>query len=61
MPHLLTVAEAAERLVVRPRTIQDLCRRGELKSVFLGDGRLRRIHVDDLAAFIAERRGVLAS
>jgi excisionase family DNA binding protein len=56
MGTLLTVVQAAERIGVRPRTIQDLARRGELKTVFIGDGRLRRVHEDDLAAFIAERR-----
>jgi excisionase family DNA binding protein len=52
---LLTVEEAAERLGVRARTIQDLARRGDLVTIFIGDGRLRRIREEDLRAFVASR------
>lgn len=55
MPALLTVEEAASRLGCRPRTIEDLCRRGELRSIFIGNGRLRRIPEEAIAAFVAER------
>jgi excisionase family DNA binding protein len=58
---LLTVAQVAERLQVKPRTVEDLVRRGDLKSLFLGDGRIRRITVDALNRFVSERANAVAS
>lgn len=55
MPVLLTVQQAAERLSCSARTIEDLSRRGELQSIFIGNGRLRRIPEDAIAEFVAER------
>ena len=51
----LVVEQAADRLQVKPRTIEELCRRGDLKSIFLGKGRHRRILESDLAEFLASR------
>lgn len=55
MPVLLTVQQSADALGCSTRTIEDLCRRGELESLFLGNGRLRRVPEEAIAAFIAER------
>ena len=46
---LLTVAEAAERLGIGKTTTYALVRSGELESVLIG--RLRRVHVDAVAAY----------
>lgn len=52
---LLTVAEAADRLGVSPRTVYRLCDEGKLPHQHLGSGRgTIRIRPEDLAAF--ERR-----
>lgn len=48
---LLTVAEAAEQLGIGRTTAWNLVRSGELESVRIG--RLRRIHVDAVAAYAA--------
>lgn len=49
---LLTVAEAAEQLGVGRTTAWTLVRSGELQSMQIG--RLRRVHVDAVAAFAAQ-------
>lgn len=58
MPDLLTVDEAAKALRTSRRTVEDACRRGDLRFLFLGKGRIRRIHADDLAAYVESRRTV---
>lgn len=55
---LLTEKEAATILCIKPGTVASLRRRGELKAVAVGYNRLYRYHRDDLAEFIAARRGV---
>ncbi|MGQ0572748.1 MAG: helix-turn-helix domain-containing protein [Pseudonocardia sp.] len=49
---LLTVAEAAEQLGIGKTTTYALVRSGEIESVLIG--RLRRIHVDSVAAYAAQ-------
>ena len=49
---LLTVDEAAEQLGVGRTTAWALVRSGDLKSVQIG--RLRRVHVDAVAAYAAQ-------
>lgn len=56
--HALTGREAAAMLGVKPDTVATLARRGDLNSYFVGDGRLRRFHADDVEAFIESRRAV---
>jgi excisionase family DNA binding protein len=55
---LLTVEEAAERLGIGKTKTYALVMTGEIESVMIG--RLRRIHVDSVAAFaarlVADRR-----
>lgn len=53
---LLTFRQAAKSLGVTERTIYNYVIRGQLTAIKLG--RLRRIHPDDLAAFITARREV---
>lgn len=48
---LLTVEEAAEQLGIGKTTTYALVRSGELESVLIG--RLRRIHIDAVAAYAA--------
>lgn len=49
---LLTVDEAAEQLSIGRTTAWALVRSGDLESVQIG--RLRRVHVDALAAYAAQ-------
>ena len=49
---LLTVDEAAERLGIGRTTAWSLVRSGDLESVQIG--RLRRVHVDTVAAYAAD-------
>lgn len=58
---LLKPRDAAAYIGVSLRTFEDLCRRGEIRAFFIGDGRLRRAHREDLDAFIAERRASAVS
>jgi excisionase family DNA binding protein len=51
---LLTGSEVAGLLRLRPSTVADLARRGELPSIKLG--RHRRYVRDDVAAFVQARR-----
>ncbi len=48
---LLTPEEAAERMVVSPKTVRDWLRQGKLKGV--KTGKLWRIRENDLAEFVA--------
>lgn len=48
---LLTVADVAERLRVKPTTVYDLCNAGTLPSVYLGP-QTRRIKASDLRDYI---------
>jgi excisionase family DNA binding protein len=57
---LLKPRDAAAYLGVSLRTFEDLCRRGEIRAFFLGDQRIRRVTVEDLDAFIADRRSAAA-
>lgn len=57
---LLTIAQAAERLALSPRTTRDLCypRDGQpprLKSIVVADG-ARRIHPADLDEYVESQR-----
>lgn len=49
---LLTVAEVATELRLKPWAVYNLCRSGELPSVYLGP-KSRRVKRSDLVAFIA--------
>ena len=53
-PRLLTVSEAAEILNTSVKTVYRRLRTGELPAY--RDGGILRIHPDDLARYIAERR-----
>ncbi|NLG78994.1 MAG: helix-turn-helix domain-containing protein [Firmicutes bacterium] len=48
---LLTPEEAAERMVVSPKTVRDWLRQGKLKGI--KTGKLWRIRENDLAEFVA--------
>jgi excisionase family DNA binding protein len=52
---LLTVAEVAARLRVRPVTVYRICERGELPHVRATSNAIR-VRVGDLEGFIADRR-----
>ncbi len=52
---LMTVAEAAAFLGVIPRQIRRMLDRNELTRIKVG--KLVRVHIDDLNAYIAQQRG----
>lgn len=56
LPRLLSLAEAAEVLGCSPKTLQRRIRAGELPVI--RDGRLVRVHPEDLARYVAGRRSL---
>lgn len=52
---LLTLAEAAKRLCISPRTLWGLTRAGEIPSVTIGRRNVR-YDVEDLRAYILKRK-----
>ncbi|NUN47675.1 MAG: helix-turn-helix domain-containing protein [Candidatus Brocadiae bacterium] len=55
-PELLTLPEAAERLKVSLRTLRNIVRQGGLATIRISARRIV-IQADDLAAYVASRRG----
>ena len=59
-PELLTTREVAQRCRVRPSTVLDWIKRGELPAVNVATGKrklpLYRVTADDLAAWVKARR-----
>ncbi|MDP2712107.1 MAG: helix-turn-helix domain-containing protein [Solirubrobacteraceae bacterium] len=52
---LLTAVDVAAILRVRPGTVDSLARRGDLPSIFLGDGRIRRFRRREVLDYIESK------